>query len=237
MFYFRAIFQLAVAVITFGSATSFVPIYGRIPLLCSHRPVQTKLAATGRDNIPDMSNVGCVLLAGGTGSRMKANMPKQFLTLRGKPVLHHSIDLFLEKLPNFLKENSEGSPPMVVLVMDPMYQPEYQHFIDKYKGRMSFANPGKERQGSVENGLNKLIELSGETCEYVAVHDSARPLVTIQEVCNVVTDAKQVGAAVLGVPCKATIKESEDGVLVQRTIPRSRLWEVHTPQGEMLTMF
>jgi 2-C-methyl-D-erythritol 4-phosphate cytidylyltransferase len=55
-------------------------------------------------------------------------------------------------------------------------------------------------------------------------------LVTIEEICNVVTDAKEHGAAVLGVPCKATIKESEDGEFVARTIPRSKLWEVHTPQ-------
>lgn len=53
---------------------------------------------------------------------------------------------------------------------------------------------------------------------------------TIPEVMHVVADAVEHGAAVLGVPCKATIKESEDGAFVQRTIPRSRLWEVHTPQ-------
>lgn len=47
----------------------------------------------------DLANVGFVLLAGGTGSRMKANMPKQFLPLQGVPVLHHSLDLFLERLP------------------------------------------------------------------------------------------------------------------------------------------
>jgi 2-C-methyl-D-erythritol 4-phosphate cytidylyltransferase len=118
----------------------------------------------------------------------------------------------------------------VVLVIDPKYQPEYQPIVDKYNGRMGFANPGKERQGSVENGLNKLVEMAGDVCQYVAVHDSARPLVTIQEISDVVRDAKEYGAAVLGVPCKATIKESEDGSLVLRTIPRARLWEVHTPQ-------
>lgn len=115
--------------------------------------------------------------------------------------------------------------------MDPTYQPEYQPFIDKYsEGRLTFANPGKERQGSVENGLNKLVEVSKGRCKFVAIHDSARPLVTIDEVCNVVGDAKEHGAAVLGVPCKATIKESEDAEFVLRTIPRARLWEVHTPQ-------
>jgi len=119
---------------------------------------------------------------------------------------------------------------MVVLVMDPKYQPEYQEWIDKYDGKIAFANPGVERQGSVENGLNKLVELAGESCKYVAVHDSARPLVSVEEITNVVSDAREHGAAVLGVPCKATIKESDDGVLVARTIPRAKLWEVHTPQ-------
>ncbi len=113
--------------------------------------------------------------------------------------------------------------------MDRKYQPEYQPIVDKYKGRLAFANPGVERQGSVENGLTKLVELA-PSCEYVAIHDSARPLVTIDEIEHVVRNAKEYGAAVLGVPCKATIKESEDGSTVLRTIPRARLWEVHTPQ-------
>ncbi len=128
--------------------------------------------------------------------------------------------------------------------MDPMYQPEYQSIVDAYDGQLVFANPGKERQGSVLNGLNKLVEsttLPGDDyissrCEYVAVHDSARPLVTIPEVLAVVSDAQSVGAAVLGVPCKATIKESDDGGhTVMRTIPRERLWEVHTPQVVRVT--
>eukprot|EP00545_Synedropsis_sp_CCMP1620_P003507 CAMPEP_0119016114 /NCGR_PEP_ID=MMETSP1176-20130426/11820_1 /TAXON_ID=265551 /ORGANISM="Synedropsis recta cf, Strain CCMP1620" /LENGTH=260 /DNA_ID=CAMNT_0006969443 /DNA_START=166 /DNA_END=948 /DNA_ORIENTATION=+ len=178
----------------------------------------------------DMGDVGFVLLAGGTGSRMKANMPKQFLDLCGVPVLHHSLDLFLNRLTDHAKESGKSGPPFVVLVMDPKYQPEYQPIVDNFNGRLAFANPGVERQGSVENGLSKLVELADGSCEYVAVHDSARPLVTIQEISDVITDAKEHGAAVLGVPCKATIKESEDGTLVLRTIPRSRLWEVHTPQ-------
>jgi 2-C-methyl-D-erythritol 4-phosphate cytidylyltransferase len=178
-----------------------------------------------------MSDVGFVVLAGGTGSRMKANMPKQFLQLRGKPVLNYSLALFLDQLPEHCRAEGFSAPEHVVLVMDPMYQPEYQTFIDNYpEGRLSFANPGVERQGSVENGLNKLVEVSGGKCKFVAIHDSARPLVTIEEVCNVVRDAKEHGAAVLGIPCKATIKESEDGSFVLKTIPRARLWEVHTPQ-------
>jgi 2-C-methyl-D-erythritol 4-phosphate cytidylyltransferase len=186
--------------------------------------------ADGLAGAVDMSDVGFVVLAGGKGSRMKASLPKQFLELRGVPVLHHSLDLFLERLPRFLEASGSNPPPHVVLVLDPTYQPEYQPIVDQYAPRLAFASPGVERQGSVENGLNRLIEVSAGTVQYAAIHDSARPLVTIDEVVRVVRDAKECGAAVLGVPCKATIKESEDGQFVLRTIPRSRLWEVHTPQ-------
>lgn len=157
-------------------------------------------------------------------------MPKQFLELRGVPVLHHSLHLFLERLPAHLRTKGRKGPQHVVLVMDPLYQLEYQAIVDRYPGRLYFANPGKERQGSVENGLHKLVEVSNGTCAYAAIHDSARPLVTPDEVVHVVRDAKEFGAAVLGVPCKATIKESANGSTVLRTIPRERLWEVHTPQ-------
>lgn len=213
-----------------------------------------RMSAKDEGGAVDFGNVGIVLLAGGTGSRMKASMPKQFLLLDNVPVLHYSLDLFLERLParaqgkgmRYAQPHTssilrifliiqlfttfwDSGPPQVVLVMDPKYQPEYQPIVDKYKGRLAFADPGVERQGSVENGLTKLVELSS-SCDYVAIHDSARPLVTIEEIEHVVRDAKECGAAVLGVPCKATIKESEDGCTVLRTIPRARLWEVHTPQ-------
>ena len=65
------------------------------------------LSASDIDDIDaqELGDVGFVLLAGGTGSRMKANMPKQFMTLKGMPVLHHSLDLFLNRLPEFATQN------------------------------------------------------------------------------------------------------------------------------------
>ena len=227
---------LSIAVFYLWSASAFVARPSSLHL-SQTASLQFSLDASSSSDdessssTPDMGNVGFVLLAGGTGSRMKANMPKQYLPLRGVPVLHHSLDLFMNRLPDYCKSMGVTAPEHVVLVMDPKYQPEYQPIIDNYpEGRLSFANPGEERQGSVENGLNKLVQVSGGKCTFAAIHDSARPLVTIEEVCNVVGDAQEHGAAVLGVPCKATIKESEDGAFVLRTIPRARLWEVHTPQ-------
>lgn len=101
---------------------------------------------------------------------------------------------------------------------------------------LEFARPGRERQDSVRNGLRVVNDES----DLVAVHDSARPLVTPREVLAVVDDASRHGAAVLGVRSKATVKEvrsetNSDGSggethVVVRTLDRSTLWEMHTPQ-------
>mmetsp|Transcript_17948 Transcript_17948/g.18015 ORF Transcript_17948/g.18015 Transcript_17948/m.18015 type:complete len:269 (+) Transcript_17948:84-890(+) len=176
--------------------------------------ISTKLAMSN-SMAPVDSRLAVILLAGGKGSRMKANMPKQFLPLLGKPVFMHSLDLFLKM------DNVES----IVIVLDESFRDEYKDLLT-LDSRIIWADPGKERQDSVFNGLTQVPT----TCDLVAVHDSARPLVTEKEVNDVVRDGLLYGAAVLGVPMKATVKESEDGEFVLRTIPRSRLWEIHTPQ-------
>lgn len=157
-----------------------------------------------------VKGVAAILLAGGTGSRMKADRPKQFLELEGKPILQHSLDLF------FSLEGVET----VVLVIDKQYRDDFAQYD------VVFADPGKERQDSVFNGLTA----APDDASLVCIHDAARPLVTPESIYQVLRDADEHGAAVLGVPMKATVKESEDGEFVLRTIERSRLWEIQTPQ-------
>jgi 2-C-methyl-D-erythritol 4-phosphate cytidylyltransferase len=227
----RSLLRLLLLFFVLDGARCFVRIAG--PTVVQQRRITVVASSSAlsiddkHNDDDDLSDVGFVLLAGGKGSRMKANVPKQFLELHGVPILHHSLHLFLERLPRAV--HPHRPPAHVVLVMDPSYQAEYQPIVDRYEGRISFAKPGVERQGSVENGLRQLLAAAPD-CKYAAIHDSARPLVTIAEILHVVRDAKRFGAAVLGVPCKATIKESADGEMVLRTIPRARLWEVHTPQ-------
>jgi len=169
--------------------------------------------AVRADAVPAKS-VSLVLLAGGVGKRMGANMPKQYLPLLGKPIALYSLET-MSKMAEF-KE--------VVVVCDPSYK-------DVFEGAdcplpMKFALPGAERQDSVSNGLTEISEDSSLVC----IHDSARPLVTVEEVLQVLGDAMEVGAAVLGVQCKATVKEATDDGMVVKTLDRSKLWEMHTPQ-------
>jgi len=176
------------------------------------RRAWNRKAAAGEPSRPN--NVAVVLLAGGKGTRMKSSMPKQFLPLLGRPLFSHSLDIF-QDLPGVTS---------IVVVLDAMYREEYGEFFND--PRITFADPGKERQDSVSNGLAQVPQDASLVC----IHDSARPLVTRECVEQVLADASTHGAAVLAVPMKATVKESADGEFVLRTLQRSRLWEIQTPQ-------
>ncbi|KAF7025110.1 hypothetical protein CFC21_037345 [Triticum aestivum] len=171
--------------------------------------------AQGGEAVKERS-VSVVLLSGGQGKRMGANMPKQYLPLLGVPIALHSLKTFCG-----MKEVKE-----VVVVCDPSYKNLFEGSVENLQIPIKFTTPGKERQDSVFNGLQ---EIDGDS-ELVCVHDSARPLVSSEDVKKVLEDAAVHGAAVLGVPVKATIKEANSDSFVVKTLDRKTLWEMQTPQ-------
>ena len=149
-----------------------------------------------------VSQVGVVLLAGGKGTRMKAAMPKQFLPVLGREVFLRSLDVFLS-MGDVVSD--------IAIVLDESFRDDYAFLLEE-NPKIRWANPGIERQDSVFNGLNSIPD----SCSIVAIHDAARPLVTVDEVTRCLKDGLEHGAAVLGVPMKATVKESKNGKFVRR---------------------
>uniref|UniRef100_A0A7S0R766 2-C-methyl-D-erythritol 4-phosphate cytidylyltransferase, chloroplastic n=1 Tax=Chlamydomonas leiostraca TaxID=1034604 RepID=A0A7S0R766_9CHLO len=174
-------------------------------------------SASSAPSVPDAS-VSVILLAGGVGKRMGASIPKQYLDLKGQPIATYSLQTFAH-----MKEVCE-----VVIVCDPSWRDVFQKVIPTLPKHITFkwALPGAERQDSVYNGLQEVKPDS----QLVAVHDSARPLVTAADARRCFQDGWQVGAAVLGVAVKPTIKEVDASGLVVKTLQRAKLWEVQTPQ-------
>ncbi|KAK8629131.1 hypothetical protein V6N13_077985 [Hibiscus sabdariffa] len=160
--------------------------------------------------------VSVILLAGGQGKRMGASMPKQYLPLLGQPIALYSLYTFSRMIE--VKE--------IVVVCDPSYKDIFEETKDKINVDLKFTLPGKERQDSVYSGL-QAVDLNSEL---VCIHDSARPLVTSGDVEKVLKDGWLIGAAVLGVPVKATIKETNTDSYVVKTLDRKTLWEMQTPQ-------
>lgn len=162
------------------------------------------------DSLPAPATAA-IILAGGTGSRMQSNIPKQFLPLHGKLVVEHSLEAFFS-----MRVFSE-----IIVVCEPQYQIKFNRFPS-----MIFALPGNRRQDSVFNGL----QMVSSTCEYVFIHDSARPFLSHNIIQNVLKAGYQHGAAVAAMPVKCTIKESNAQEFVHKTPDRSLLWEIQTPQ-------
>jgi 2-C-methyl-D-erythritol 4-phosphate cytidylyltransferase len=160
-----------------------------------------------------------ILLAGGTGSRLKGSIPKQFRPLLGKPVVLYSFDLFAS-----MAEIDE-----IVVVCAPKYQNLFPH-IDK---PLSFALPGERRQDSVYNGLLK----ASDAADLVCVHDAARPFIEKDSVAALLEEAIRTGAAALAIPAVNTIKQVDSEQRVRFTLPRQELWELQTPQAIRRELF
>jgi 2-C-methyl-D-erythritol 4-phosphate cytidylyltransferase len=165
-------------------------------------------------------NVIILVPAAGTGSRMGTAVNKQYLTLADRPILAHTLNLF-------------DLHPAVdrIHLISPTAEIAYcrREVVERYafaKVRSIIAG-GAERQDSVRNGL---LECDAAADDIVLIHDGARPFFPPALLPAVVASAARVGACVVGVPVKDTIKEVAAGQICG-TPDRSRLWQAQTPQA------
>ncbi len=152
-----------------------------------------------------------ILLAGGKGHRFGAKVPKQFLIFNGKALARHSFDLFVT-----IKEIRE-----IIIVCPTAYRSYFPT-----SPNIKFATPGKERQDSLENGFH---QLSSKT-NFILTHDAARPLIRKAEVLALMQEGIKTGAATLGTKVTSTIKSTCPEGTVTKTLERSSLWNIQTPQ-------
>ena len=165
---------------------------------------------------PSFGTVGAVILGAGKGLRMDG-LDKIFSQIGGIPVISYSLRTFAA-LPVVSR---------IALVLSEERLKDGRRLATAFgMGKVGAVCVGGERrQDSVRAGLDAL-----GGCDWVAVHDGARPLVDRAVILRGLEAAAETGAAVCAVPAKDTIKVvSEDGA-VQETPPRERLWQVQTPQ-------
>ena len=158
-----------------------------------------------------------IVLAAGKGKRMNSDTLKQYMLLKGKPLLYYCLKTFED---SFIDE--------VVLVTF-TEEIEYcrKEIVEKYG--LSKVNKivtgGKERYHSVAAGLNAI-----EDADYVFIHDGARPFVTEDILEKLFRDACEFGSAICAVRVKDTIKIADDQGFAITTPNRHSLWQMQTPQ-------
>lgn len=166
-----------------------------------------------------------IVVAGGTGSRMGADMPKQFLLLKGRPILMRTIERFREALPKL----------KVVLVMHPDYVDLWNRLCEEYKFDCpcKVVEGGKERFHSVKNGLDSITD--AEPDAVVGVHDAVRPLVDTEVIREAYRLAKTQGAVVPVVAATDSVRMLRaDGTSV--ALERKNICLVQTPQVFSLSL-
>jgi len=160
-----------------------------------------------------------VVPAAGTGRRMDASTPKQFLALGQRTVLEHSLESLWDAIVlDGLVLVSHGHPALASLME--------RH----YEQNLIRADGGKERCHSVLNGLNALSD-SALADDWVLVHDAARPCVRQQDLRLLVdTLANNAVGGLLGTPVRDTMKKTDVKGVVIETVERNSLWHAYTPQ-------
>lgn len=150
---------------------------------------------------------------------------KQFLSLRGMPILAHTLKVF---------DQSPEIDGVVLVVAGQQRQALKEKVLGPYPCAklLKVVNGGRERQDSVARGL----EAVPPECELVVVHDGVRPLVSIDLLGSVLEAAHLHGAALAAIPAGDTVKRAEDG-RVTATLDREAIWLAQTPQAFHASLF
>lgn len=160
-----------------------------------------------------------VVPAAGTGSRMAASMPKQYLSLGSHTVLEHTLSRFCHH-------------PLIsgVIVIIARHDHLWPQFSISSHHKIRRADGGTERMHSVLNGL-ELLRQEADNDDWVLVHDAARPCIRPADISNLIDElhSHPVGG-LLGWPVRDTMKRANDDGEVLETIDRTGLWHALTPQ-------
>ncbi|MBQ6321681.1 MAG: 2-C-methyl-D-erythritol 4-phosphate cytidylyltransferase [Lachnospiraceae bacterium] len=159
-----------------------------------------------------------IVVAAGSGRRMGGKIPKQFLPLSGKPVLWYSLQAFgaCDAIEEIILVTAEEFVSYCREEIVERYQ------LDKVK---TIVTGGAERTDSVYQGL-----LGAEPCDYVMIHDGARPFLSDAILDRCMEKIQDNDAIVVGVPARDTVKIADAAGFVKETPERKTVWIIQTPQ-------
>lgn len=171
-----------------------------------------------------MSKTCAIVPAAGSGIRMGGGKPKQFLELAGSPILAHTLDALSRA--SFISD--------IFLMVPATFMEAARVIVSRWKADCAHGNEhprvfifpgGAERQDSVFNGL---VQLPPD-CEWVLIHDGARPFPSRELLFATWERAQTTGACIAALPATDTVKRGQDGYVLE-TLARNEIWLVQTPQ-------
>lgn len=168
-----------------------------------------------------MANIA-LLIAGGSGSRMHQDIPKQFLTVNEKPVIVYTLEAF---------EHHPEIDAIAVVCIAGWDQVLWAYARQFNISKLQLVVPGGENgQGSIRNGVFALEERFAAD-DLVLVHDAIRPMVSAEIISDNIRVARDCGNAITVIPCAEAMLTTEDGSASTGSYPRDQLKRTQTPQA------
>ena len=166
-----------------------------------------------------------IFLAGGKGSRINSDVPKQFLELSGKMMIIHSMQPFAE-LP-FINN--------IMIVADEMFREKIEDALMEEHGisekLLGFSDPGENRQLSIYNALKDIEKMGlGDMVDYCVIHDAARPFVTAETITECFEALEDHDGAMPVLPMNDTVYYSRTGQKVDELLNRNTIFAGQAPE-------
>ena len=159
-----------------------------------------------------------LILAGGIGTRLGTDIPKQYLKVNGRPVIAYCLDVFL----------AHKDIDAIQIVADSSWRTFVAEYIGSFKFR-GFSDPGETRQLSVLAGLTDICKYARPS-DNVIIHDAARPLVTSEDISACILAAQEHDGALPVLKMKDTIYLSDNGKNVSQLIDRDKVFAGQAPE-------
>ncbi len=168
-----------------------------------------------------MANIA-LLIAGGSGSRMHQDIPKQFLTVNEKPVIVYTMEAF---------ERHPEVDAIAVVCIAGWDQVLWAYARQFNISKLQLVVPGGDcGQASIRNGVFALEQLFAED-DLVLIHDAIRPMVSAEIISDNIRVARERGNAITVIPCAEAMLLTEDGRISTGSYPRDQLKRTQTPQA------
>lgn len=163
-----------------------------------------------------------IIFASGKGTRMKCEIPKQFLEINGKPILVHTVELFQyhEKIDKIYISTLKEYIPYVEKLVE----------MNKLTKVASIIEGGATAQDSIYNGLKKAEE-ENDSNSIVLLHDGVRPFVSSDVISANIEGVKKYGNAVTSIPAFETVMMSKDGDVINDVTVRNETFIGQAPQS------
>ena len=171
-----------------------------------------------------MANIA-LIIAGGSGSRMKQDIPKQFLTVNEKPVIIYTLEAF---------ENHPDIHSICVVCLE-----GWESILRAYAKQFNITKlkwivpGGKNGQESIYNGISELKK-NCDPRDIVLIHDGNRPMVSADIISDCIIKTQKYGCAIAAIPCAEAILLTQNGQESTESVSRDRLRRTQTPHGFFL---